>query len=231
MPCRASRTHSLARDPKGFGRFPPFGSDNPRRRTFIPTFFLTCDRDTILAIGGIHFDVDYRDRRLLWREFKADILFIGLGMVMVLGFLLAGAWIIPWPAAFKVLVVYVSGGALYGAVNDYYLKSRCKGDQAYTADSLYFVLTALVGLGVLFIVRLGAGWAIGPSPSLTRTAGLALIYNVVSLFFSGTASGGLASHTIFERRYSVARWYRSGKELGTRRRRIVFYMRPRATRR
>jgi len=186
--------------------------------------------DVMLAIGGIHFDVDYKDRRLLWREFIGDILFIGLGMVMMLGFLVAGAWIIPWPATLKVLIVYVSGGALYGAVNDYYLKSRCKGDQAYPADLLYFVLTALVGLGVLFIVRLGAGWAIGPSPSLTPTAGLALIYNVVSLFVSGTASGGLASHTIFERRYSVARWYRTGKEFGTRRRRIVFYMRPRATR-
>jgi len=183
-----------------------------------------------LAIGGIHFDVDYKDRRLLRREFIADIVFIGLGMVMVLGFLLAGAWIIPWPATFKALMVYVSGGALYGAVNDYYLKSRCKGDQAYPADLLYLVLTTLVGLGVLFIVRLGAGLAIGPSPSLTPTAGLALLYNVVSLFFSGTAAGGLASHTIFERQYSVARWYRSGKELGTRRRRIVFYMRPRATR-
>jgi hypothetical protein len=185
----------------------------------------------MLAIGGIHFDIGYKDRRLLWREFKADILFIGLGMVMVLGFLLAGAWIIPWPATLKVLIVYVSGGALYGAVNDYYLKSRCKGDQAYPAGLLYFVLTALVGLGVLFTVGAGAGWAIGPLPPLTPTAGLALIYNVVSLFFSGTASGGLANHTIFERRYSIARWYRSGKEFGTRRRRIVFYMRPRATRR
>ena len=183
----------------------------------------------MLALGGIHFDVDYKDRRLLWREFKADILFIGIGMVMVLGFLSASVWIIPWPATFKVLIVYVSGGALYGAVNDYYLKSRCKGDQAYPADWLYFVLTTLMGLGVLFIVRLGAGWAIGPSSPLTPTAGLALIYNVVSLFFLGTASGGLASHTIFEWRYSIARWYRSGKEFNTRRRRIVFYMRPRVT--
>jgi hypothetical protein len=184
----------------------------------------------MLALGGIHFDVGYKDRRLLWREFKADTFFIGLGMVMVLGFLLGGAWIIPWPATVKDLVVYVSGGALYGAVIDYYLKSRCKGDQAYSADWLYVVLTMLMGLGVLFLVRLGAGWAIGPSPPLKPTAGLALIYNVVSLFFSGTASGGLASHTIFEQRYSIVRWYRSGKEFGTRRRRIVFYMRPRATR-
>ena len=183
-----------------------------------------------MALGGIHFEVDYKDRRLLWREFKADILFIGLGMVMAAGFLLVGDWIIPWPATVKVLIVYVSGGALYGAVNDYYLKSRCKGDQAYSADWRYVALTGLMGLGVLFIVRLGAGWAIGPSPPLPPTAGLALIYNVVSLFFSGTASGGLASHMIFERRYSVARWYRSGKEFGTRRRRIVFYIRPRAAR-
>jgi hypothetical protein len=219
----------LTRSPKGSGTFPPFVGDNLRQGTFIRTFFLDCGRDTMFALGGIQFDVGYKDRRLLWRDFKADMLCIGLGMVMALGFLLVGAWILPWATTVKVLVVYVSGGALYGAVNDFYLKSRCKGDQAYPADSLYLVLTTLMGLGVLFLVRLGAGWAIGHLPPMTPSAGLALIYNVVSLFFSGTASGGLASHTLFERRYSVARWYRSGEEFGTRRRRIVFYMRPRGT--
>jgi len=178
------------------------------------------------ALGGIQFDEGYRDRRLLWHEFKVDFLFIGLGMLIAFGLYAAGLWVMAWFATAKVLAVYVLGGALYGAVNDYYLKSRCDGDKAYRADLLYAVLTMLVGLGVLFIARLGAGWAIGPLPPSTRSEGYALTYTVVSLFFMGIASGGFASHAIFEHRYSVARWYRSGREFGTRRRRLVFYMRP-----
>ncbi len=178
------------------------------------------------ALGGVQFDEGYRDRRLLWRELKADFLLIGLGLLLAFGLFVSGAWILTSFVTVKVLIVYILAGALYGAVNDYYLKSRCDGDKAYAADLLYLVLTMLVGFGVLFIARFGAAWAIGPLPPLPPTEGYALIYDVVSLFSTGTAAGGFTSHTIFERRYSAARWYRSGKEFGTRRRRIVFYLRP-----
>jgi hypothetical protein len=175
--------------------------------------------------GVIHFE-QARDRRLLWLDLKVDSLAMAFGTLIAIGLGVTGYWVVPFFTGVGLLMIYGLGGALYGAVTDYFLKDRCEGGNEYPADPVYRILTVLLGLGVLFLIRFLAGWVIGSSAVSTSAGASDLIYSVLSLFFIGAPAGGAASHLAFERRYSVGRWYRTGRELGTGRRRTVFYTRP-----